>query len=70
MKKVGIMKLSLVLLSLVSGSFASILQQRGCDADDCARAVTGTRFVSSAQASHMADCSSFMIETVISDGAP
>ncbi|MCJ1408961.1 hypothetical protein MMC19_003038 [Ptychographa xylographoides] len=31
-----------------------------CAADNCARAVTGTRLGSSAQQSHFADCSSFM----------
>ncbi|KAF4628372.1 hypothetical protein G7Y89_g9779 [Cudoniella acicularis] len=61
---------TIIVLSLLSGSFASLLQARGCDADNCARAITGTRFAPSIQASHTADCSSFMIESIISANAP
>jgi hypothetical protein len=38
--------------------------KEGCLADNCARAVTGTRYASAVQASHRADCSSFLLTTV------
>jgi hypothetical protein len=36
----------------------------GCKDDNCARAVTGTRFPPAVQSSHKADCSSFLRTTV------
>ncbi|CZR61930.1 uncharacterized protein PAC_11827 [Phialocephala subalpina] len=54
----------LVILLLVTEALASVFQRGGCNADNCARAVTGTRYAPDVQASHMADCSSFMMETI------
>lgn len=53
-----------VLFVLVTEALASVLQRDGCNADNCARAVTGTRYAPDVQASHTADCSSFMMQTI------
>ncbi|KAF8865594.1 hypothetical protein BDZ45DRAFT_736163 [Acephala macrosclerotiorum] len=53
-----------VLFLLVTEALASVFQRGGCNADNCARAVTGTRYALDVQASHTADCSSFMMETI------
>lgn len=58
------MKRFLLFLCLASGVLGGFLNKRACNADNCARAVTGTRFAASIQALHTADCSSFMIVTV------
>ncbi|KAH8756864.1 hypothetical protein BGZ57DRAFT_909083 [Hyaloscypha finlandica] len=58
------MRFSFYFLSLATCSSASIFQKRGCNADNCARAVTGTRYALDVQASHMADCTSFFIKTI------
>ncbi|EON70097.1 hypothetical protein W97_09363 [Coniosporium apollinis CBS 100218] len=60
------MRLSIAtLLTLTGVSFASLApRQGGCSADNCARAVTGTRRGDVAQSSARADCSSFFARTV------
>ncbi|PMD59569.1 uncharacterized protein K444DRAFT_663657 [Hyaloscypha bicolor E] len=58
------MRFNFYFLSLAACSSASIFQKRGCNADNCARAVTGTRYAPDVQASHMADCTSFFIKTI------
>lgn len=66
------MKLTLVLVALATGVLAANggrgADNDKCNADNCARAVTGTRFPASVQASHLADCSSFQAVTTDSDG--
>lgn len=63
-KKLAIMRSQVVFLSLASGSLAGVFERAACNADNCARAVTGTRYTASIQALHTADCSSFMIQTI------
>jgi len=57
------MKVTLVLLALAGSVLSNVIEQRwptpGCNGDNCARAVTGTR-VATAVAGHMEDCSSFV----------
>jgi len=56
-----------LLLAAAQGSLGALLGARatGCNADNCARAVTGTRSGKIPDAtSRMADCSSFMLTTV------
>ena len=56
------MKLATVLL-LATTALGGLVEQRngkpGCDSDNCARAVTGTRLGPATAASHVADCISF-----------
>jgi hypothetical protein len=58
------MRPQIFLLSLASGALGSVLGLGKCFNDNCARAVTGTRYPSAVQSQHRADCSSFMIITV------
>ena len=59
----------IIALSLAQGALSDIFERwdaNGCNADNCARAVTGTRPGKTPDvASRMADCSSFMEITVI-----
>lgn len=57
-------RLLVLVFSFSAGALGSNIQRRGCNADNCARAVTGTRYAADVQASHRADCSSFMSVTV------
>lgn len=59
------MKVAAVILSFVAAAMAN----GGCNADNCARAVTGTREGKLAITSRQADCSSFMRATVVPDAA-
>jgi len=52
------------ILFLTPTVLGGLLDRRACNADNCARAVTGTRFAASIQAQHTADCSSFMLATI------
>jgi hypothetical protein len=67
-----VMKFSLVLLALAGTALSSVVQRNdgppGCNGNNCARAVTGTRFAAPVQSQHRADCSSFMLVTVDPDG--
>jgi len=54
----SIMKTAFMLLALVGTALSGVVE-RGCNADNCARAVTGTRFPSSVISEHRADCTSF-----------
>ncbi|KAJ9667101.1 hypothetical protein H2201_002620 [Coniosporium apollinis] len=60
------MRLSIAtVLTLAGFSIASLApRQGGCSADNCARAVTGTRRGDPARSSARADCSSFFARTV------
>lgn len=60
----NIMKSFFLVFTLAVGSLSAVLERAACNADNCARAVTGTRYSSAVQASHTADCSSFMVRTV------
>jgi len=65
----------IILLSLVSLAFGSLIVERndgppGCNADNCARAVTGTRNGPAAVSTHKADCKSFMQVTVYKQYVP
>lgn len=42
----------------------SVLLPRACNADNCARAITGTRKGSAFTSQAKADCSSFMLATI------
>ncbi|KAE9376627.1 hypothetical protein N431DRAFT_554972 [Stipitochalara longipes BDJ] len=55
------MKLNFFLILPFTAVLGGVLERNtpGCDSDNCARAVTGTRLGPSAVASHIADCSSF-----------
>lgn len=64
MSTLNIMKSFFLVLSLAAGSLGGVLERAACNADNCARAVTGTRYASAVQASHIADCSSFMVRTI------
>jgi len=55
----------LVLIPAALSEIAERWDKSGCNDDNCARAVTGTRFPIAVQSSHKADCSSFMEATVI-----
>ncbi|PON22964.1 hypothetical protein TGAM01_v208219 [Trichoderma gamsii] len=58
------MKASIV-LSFAAAAMASVIERtNGCNADNCARAVTGTRDGLPPISSRKADCSSFMRATV------
>lgn len=61
------MKTSIMLLSgLAPAAFGFALNQRAaCNADNCARAVTGTAFGAAASSSHMAQCSSYFSTTIV-----
>ena len=68
------MKFQLLQLSLASGALggllsgflgkSGVLDKRACNPNNCARAVTGTRYAAAVQAQHTADCSSFMSQTI------
>jgi hypothetical protein len=61
------MKTAVILLALVGTAFSAVAEPRDsdrCNADNCARAVTGTRFASPVISSHRADCTSFMQVTI------
>ena len=45
-------------------AFAGTAIGSGCNADNCARAVTGTRLGPASISAHRSDCSSFMLTTV------
>ena len=54
------MKLSLFLIHVAAAMGGLVERNKpGCDSDNCARAVTGTRLGAVAVASHVADCVSF-----------
>lgn len=55
-----------IVLSFVAAAMAAVINERtnGCNADNCARAVTGTRDGLLPITSRQADCSSFMRATV------
>lgn len=55
-----------IVLSFVTAAMAAVINERtnGCNADNCARAVTGTRDGLLPITSRQADCSSFMRATV------
>lgn len=67
------MKSTLLLLALVSGSIATFFHVRltpdndKCNANNCARAVTGTRGGAAAASTHSVDCKKNMKVTVDSD---
>ncbi|KAH8781884.1 hypothetical protein BGZ57DRAFT_853064 [Hyaloscypha finlandica] len=59
------MRPTLILLTIASLAFGNLIFERnngppGCNADNCARAVTGTRNGPATVYSHQADCKSFM----------
>ena len=51
-------------LSLVTLALAGAVEQRACAANNCIRAVTGTRLGDASVSAHRADCSSFVRTTV------
>ncbi|KAL7931741.1 hypothetical protein V8C35DRAFT_109065 [Trichoderma chlorosporum] len=54
-----------IVLSFVAAAMAGVVERtNGCNADNCARAVTGTRDGLLPITSRKADCSSFMLATV------
>ncbi|KAL6693311.1 hypothetical protein J3F84DRAFT_350715 [Trichoderma pleuroticola] len=54
-----------IVLSFVAAAMAGVIERtNGCNADNCARAVTGTRDGLLPITSRQADCSSFMQATV------
>ncbi|EHK16144.1 uncharacterized protein TRIVIDRAFT_184567 [Trichoderma virens Gv29-8] len=54
-----------IVLSFVAAAMAGVIERTdGCHADNCARAVTGTREGLLPITSRQADCSSFMLATV------
>ncbi|KAH6608241.1 lipase/esterase family protein [Trichoderma cornu-damae] len=54
-----------IVLSFVAAAMAGVVERtNGCNADNCARAVTGTRDGLLPITSRQADCSSFMLATV------
>ena len=69
------MKATLLVLALAASALAHVARSDtdddgdndSCNANNCARAVTGTRFATSTTAAHKADCKSFQIITVDSD---
>jgi hypothetical protein len=65
------MKPGLILLALVGTALSGLVERNtdndNCNADNCARAVTGTRLGAASVAAHQADCTSFMLVTVDSD---
>ncbi|KAG9256185.1 uncharacterized protein F5Z01DRAFT_672180 [Emericellopsis atlantica] len=56
-----------VVLSFVAAAMAGLVEKRGCNANNCARQVTGTRAGLTPIESRKADCSSFMTATVMPD---
>ena len=58
------MRFGLVSLVFLAPALGSVLDRRGCYADDCARAVTGTGNEEPDVPSRRADCSSLMATTV------
>jgi hypothetical protein len=63
------MRPTLILFALVSLAFGNLIwergvEKRGCNADNCARAVTGTRNGHATVLAHEADCKSFQQVTV------
>jgi hypothetical protein len=62
-KFTGLYVLGTALFYPIAASAAS----RGCNADNCARAVTGTRRGEGHVASAKADCSSYLATTVLAD---
>lgn len=56
-----------VILSLAAVAMAGIMEKRGCNGDNCARQVTGTRAGLLDITSRKADCTSFMAATVTPD---
>jgi len=61
------MKSFLIVLSSLAPTVLSVSLDRraGCNADNCARAVTGTAFGAAALSSHISQCSSYFSATVI-----
>lgn len=54
-----------IVLSFIAAAMASVIERtNGCNADNCARAITGTREGLPPISSRKADCSSFMRATV------
>ncbi|PMD17627.1 hypothetical protein NA56DRAFT_661922 [Hyaloscypha hepaticicola] len=66
------MRPTLILLALTSLAFGNLIPKddNGCNADNCARAVTGTRDGPATVAAHQADCKSFMQVTEHWDWPP
>ncbi|MCJ1462587.1 hypothetical protein MMC07_001189 [Pseudocyphellaria aurata] len=58
------MKSALVLLALAQAQAVFGASTTTCNADNCARAVTGTRYPAPIQSDHKADCSSFLRTTI------
>ncbi|KAJ9633662.1 hypothetical protein H2199_009300 [Coniosporium tulheliwenetii] len=59
------MRLSIpIILAVSSSSLAAVTERAACNADSCARAVTGTRRGISFQSSARADCAKFLATTV------
>jgi hypothetical protein len=57
-----------IVLSFVAAAMAGVIERtNGCNADNCARAVTGTRDGLLPITSRQSDCSSFMRATVTPD---
>jgi hypothetical protein len=56
------MKNILSLLTFIQG--AAFAAAASCNADNCARAVTGTVYGAATSAAHRADCSSFFMVTI------
>lgn len=54
-----------VILSLVAAASAGLVERGHCGGDNCARQVTGTRAGLTPISSRQADCSSFMVATVV-----
>ena len=54
----------LLFLGLASTGLGHVVERAACNADNCARAVTGTAGSNPNQSSRLADCSSFMRVTV------
>jgi hypothetical protein len=69
------MKATILILALATSALAHVARSDpdddgdndSCNANNCARAVTGTRFATATIAAHKADCKSFQIITVDSD---
>lgn len=61
------MKITLVLLLFAGSAFGNVIERwttTGCNADDCLRAVTGTRNGIASEIAHQTDCSIFMTTSV------
>jgi len=55
------MKLNFLLILPFTAVLGGLVERNtpGCDSDNCARAVTGTRLGAAAVSTHMADCESY-----------